>query len=236
MKIEFRETKHIYDEVYMGHKIFFHPCYETDTISATANTGGYTPLTAIARQFGWDRELIKQAAESCNARNEVAIVREVKPTLLLVPKTKTMAPEKVKFLTKDLLDAASKNGSEILHFTHFGFTQGEYPEKEFQIILHEFGYYTNGRHDRFTIPVPRKGYFSEREEARNQRRMEALKQGLAESRRETTIKKVVWDYDFRRWNSLNKAWRRLELLQDDVGFVGTVNLIFTHTKYLPGPH
>ena len=85
MKIEFREVTHQFDETHMGHKIFFHPCYETDTISATANTWGFTPLTAIARYFGWDSKFIHKASEECNARNEVAIVTQVEPTLILVP-------------------------------------------------------------------------------------------------------------------------------------------------------
>ena len=233
MKIEFREVTHQFDETYMGHKIFFHPCYETDTISATANTGGFTPLTAIARYFGWDSKFIHKASEECNARNEVAIVAQVEPTLILVPKTREK--EKVRFLINDLLDAASEIGSKILHFTHFGFTQTEYPENELQMILNEFGHYTVGSADGFGFVTPRRGYFTAQERARNERKMEEIKRELAESRRETSVKKIVWDYDFRRWSSLKKAWRRLKNRQDSVGYIGSSNLVFTQTKYLAWP-
>ncbi|MDA9902600.1 hypothetical protein N9D99_08795 [Gammaproteobacteria bacterium] len=233
MKIEFREVKHGLDETHMGHKIFFHPCYETDTISATANTWGYTPLTAIARYFDWDSNIIHRASESCNTRNEVAIVTEIKPTLILVPKTREK--EKIRFLINDLLDAASEIGSKILHFTHFGFTQTEYPEQELQMILNEFGHYTPGSTDDFTFVAPERGFSTERARARYETRIENIKRELSESRRETTVKKIVWDYDFRRWSSLNKAWRRLKNRQDAVGYIGSSNLIFTQTKYLSWP-
>ena len=46
---------------------------------------------------------------------------------------------------------------------------------------------------------------------------------------------LVWDYDFRRWSSLKKSWRRLKNRQDSVGYIGSSNLVFTQTKYLAWP-
>ena len=88
MKVMFRNVYHIPLEIYMSHKYWFPPCHGADTISATANAdGGFTTLTAIRGRYGWSDELIKKASKECNLAGEVAIVTEVKPTLLLVPKT-----------------------------------------------------------------------------------------------------------------------------------------------------
>ena len=52
MEIIFREMPHTYDEVVMGHKLWFPESSESDVISATANIDGFTPLTAISRKYG----------------------------------------------------------------------------------------------------------------------------------------------------------------------------------------
>jgi len=54
MEIIFREMPHTYDEVVMGHKLWFPESIESDVISATANIDGFTPLTAISRKYGWN--------------------------------------------------------------------------------------------------------------------------------------------------------------------------------------
>ena len=56
MKIEFREVTHQFDETHMGHKIFSTPAMRP-TPSLQQQIQGFTPLTAIARYFGWDSNL-----------------------------------------------------------------------------------------------------------------------------------------------------------------------------------
>ena len=65
MEIIFREMPHTYDEVVMGHKLWFPESIESDVISATANIDGFTPLTAISRKYGWRNDLLT-AASMCN--------------------------------------------------------------------------------------------------------------------------------------------------------------------------
>jgi hypothetical protein len=218
VKIHFNETRHIFDEIEMGHKIFFSPCNEADTISATANSRGFTPLTAIVREFQWDRELIRKASEECNLTGDVMIVNEVKPTLLLVPKTRDMS--QIADLTKKLIDKTNAIGSQVLHFTHFGFTQGRYPTNEMKIILIEMGYYTAPTLDIFARMHNRRILRSQSSSA-----LEKTKQDLASSRRKATLKKIVWDYDFRRTNSLKRAIAKSLYRTPDVERAGIVSLL-----------
>ena len=99
MKVKFRHVSHR-----------FPPYSRADTISATANTNDFTTLNAIRRHYGWSEELIQKASKACNLAGEVAIVTEVKPTLLLVPKTN--GKEDVTYLIKDLIEAANEIGTK----------------------------------------------------------------------------------------------------------------------------
>lgn len=133
MKIEFRSISHDPMEIIMGQAIWFTPINGVDGISATANTEGFTPLTSIANAYDWDRNLINQASQECNSKQEIAIVRQVKPTLFLVPKTKGYSD--TEFLIKDLIYAIAEMQIRNLHFTHYGFIQNKLPEAELKNIF-----------------------------------------------------------------------------------------------------
>ncbi|MDA1371698.1 MAG: hypothetical protein O2971_13185 [Proteobacteria bacterium] len=133
MEIIFREMPHTYDEVVMGHKLWFPDSIESDVISATANIDGFTPLTAISRRYGWSNDLLTSASAQCNSRNEIAVIKELSPTLLLVPSTKGRG--NTDFLIKDLIKAANAVTADVLNFTHFGFIQNRLQNTEIQSIL-----------------------------------------------------------------------------------------------------
>ena len=133
MEIIFREMPHTYDEVVMGHKLWFPESIESDVISATANIDGFTPLNAISRKYGWRNDLLTAASAQCNIRNEIAVIKELTPTLLLVPSTKGKGD--TDFLIKDLIKAANVVKADVLNFTHFGFIQNKLPIYEIQSIL-----------------------------------------------------------------------------------------------------
>ena len=129
--------EHTFDEIYMGHQLGFPAIQGVDAISATANGKGFTPLTAIARTYGWGREQLEMASAECNQRQEVAVVSALTPCLLLVPKTRGdngWLPDADRLLI-DLLAAATHLQLNSLHFTHFGFLQGRLPEMEMRRIL-----------------------------------------------------------------------------------------------------
>ena len=69
----------------------------------------------------------------CNIRNEIAVIKELTPTLLLVPSTKGKGD--TDFLIKDLIKAANAVKADVLNFTHFGFIQNKLPIYEIQSIL-----------------------------------------------------------------------------------------------------
>ena len=137
MRLIFCVREHTFDEIYMGHQLGFPAIHGVDAISATANAGGFTPLTAIARTYGWEREHLEMASAECNQRQEVAVVSTRTPCLLLVPKTRGDSGwlPNVDRLLIDLLVAAKHLRLGSLHFTHFGFLQGRPPEIEMRRIL-----------------------------------------------------------------------------------------------------
>lgn len=140
MKIVLRVHVHTEAEIQIGHKLGFTGLEGVDAVSATANPEGFTPLSAAARIYGWDRDLIARASQQCNARREVAIVDQVTPALLLVPKVtrKTSYELTVEGCAIDLLMAAKHLKIKSLHFTHFGFMQSHKVAQDFRKILEIF--------------------------------------------------------------------------------------------------
>ena len=137
MRLIFCVREHMFDEIYMGHQLGFPAIHGVDAISATANARGFTPLTAVARTYGWQREIIEMASDECNQRREVAVLNTLTPNLFLVPKTRGddgWLPEADRLLS-DLLAAVNHLQLGSLHFTHFGFLQGHPPEMEMRRIL-----------------------------------------------------------------------------------------------------
>ena len=133
MEIIFRTIFNQPYETEIGHKIWHRESLFVDAVSATANTGGFTPLTAIARFFDWDRNVINAASLQCNSVGQIAVIKDVNPLLLLVPKTDGRHDET--FFIKDLIAAANTTHTEVLSFTHFGFIQNKLPELEIRSIL-----------------------------------------------------------------------------------------------------
>lgn len=137
MRVIFCVREHTFDEIYMGHQLGFPAIHGVDAISATANARGFTPLTAIARTYGWEREQLEMASAECNQRQEVAVVSALSPCLLLVPKTRGDSgwlPDADRLLI-DLLAAVKHLRLGSLQFTHYGFLQGRLPEMEMRRIL-----------------------------------------------------------------------------------------------------
>ena len=137
MRLIFCVREHTFDEIQMGHLLGFPAILGIDAISATANAHGFTPLTAIARTYGWQRDQLEAASDVCNHRQEVAVLNALSPTLLLVPQTHGDDGRRpaVDSLISDLLAAVDHLKIKSLHFTHFGFVQGRFPEVEVRTIL-----------------------------------------------------------------------------------------------------
>ncbi len=133
MKIEFLPISHTREEIQMGHCLWFSKAPTKAVISATANSHGFTTLNAIARSYGWDYDLIEAASNVCNEANEVAILSQLDPMLVMVPKTK--ADKSVMPLFDDLFKALNSLEIKTLHLTHFGFIQSKNTLNEIYAIL-----------------------------------------------------------------------------------------------------
>ncbi len=132
METHIRPIAHTPDEISMGHASWHYPVPSCDAISATANCNGFTPLTAIERRYGWDRESLSRAVTACNNKGEVCIL-DLSPKLFLVPATKGYG--NAPFLINDLIAAIRAAQVRNLHFTHFGFIQGHLPRAEVSAVL-----------------------------------------------------------------------------------------------------
>lgn len=116
----------------MGHALWHYPVSGCDAVSATANANGFTPLTAIDRELGWNRDVVVNAANACNSKQEVCVV-SLSPVLFLVPATKGKGD--ALFLISDLVAATRVVNVKALHMTHFGFIQGNIPMPEIFTVL-----------------------------------------------------------------------------------------------------
>jgi len=132
MDVYFRSVTHLDDEIQMGQVYWLQPVTGCDSISATANTSGFTPLSSIGRYFNWDRDVIKRAALACNQKSEVCVV-PLTPPLFLLPATKGHGD--ASFLISDLIAATRAAKVRALHFTHFGFMQSRLPRSEVIAVL-----------------------------------------------------------------------------------------------------
>jgi hypothetical protein len=133
MRMAFRTIVNTPHEIQMGQKIWFRGIEGYDTVSVTANNSGFTPLDAVRRFFGFDYDLMNQAATACNNAGEVAVVRTLSPRLLLVPKTRGRG--NTEFFIEDLFQAATAICAVNLHFTHYGFLQGRFPKEEALTVI-----------------------------------------------------------------------------------------------------
>lgn len=139
MKIIFVENKLSHFEINNEMKYSLLPLNEAfkyDSISATANSRGFTMLGAIASYYIWDSKIINEATDQCNNRNEVCILDNKSTTLLLVPKTKGNNSEGNLIL--DLIEACKTINSKALRFSHYTFVKENLPEKEIETILSAF--------------------------------------------------------------------------------------------------
>jgi hypothetical protein len=128
------------DEIAMGHYIFYRPIEEADTISVSANMGGFTPMNQAVSAIGLDRDAMTQFADSVNEKWEVGVVKHGQRRLMVIPKTRGESyvyPKRC--LTTDLLLACKAEDVHTLHFCHYGFIQNKLIEEEvnrlFSIIL-----------------------------------------------------------------------------------------------------
>ena len=113
----------------------FSPSIESDTISVTANPTGLTitPLNIIVSKFTWNKLRVHQAATRLNRFTKVAVLRDLKPKLILVPKTSGQGD--VTELMNEILEAAESVESEVINFTHYGYVRNNLPRTEIESIF-----------------------------------------------------------------------------------------------------
>lgn len=134
MKYIFLKVENKEGEIQMGQKLnFSSEDMSIDGLSASANSSGFTPLTAIARKYNWNSSLISSAVEECNRRNEIAVIGNIKPLLFLVPRTK--GDGDTSYLISDLCSAIINTKIKSLRFTHYCFIQDKFPKSEISAIL-----------------------------------------------------------------------------------------------------
>lgn len=121
MKINLVTTHHLYDEVAIGHKMFFRAMPQCDTISATANVNGFTVLNAVARRFDWNTAQLRKDVDRANNERKVACLKDYSPRLILVPKLSGDNAEEGARYISEFFKASQSIRSLAVQFTHFSF-------------------------------------------------------------------------------------------------------------------
>ncbi len=111
----------------------FMPSIESDTMTVTANPVGMAPLQIISSKFNWNTLRVHHAATRVNRFSKVAVLRDLKPKLILVPRT--TGQKDASELMGDLLEAAESVESEVLNFTHYGYIQEKLPAVEVESVF-----------------------------------------------------------------------------------------------------
>jgi hypothetical protein len=115
------------------HQLAFSPALECDTLTVTANLMGMSPLDIISGKFNWNQLRVRHAATRANRFSKVAVLRDLKPKLILVPRTN--GRQDASALMDEMLEAAEAIDSEVINFTHYGFVQDRLPKIEVNSVM-----------------------------------------------------------------------------------------------------
>lgn len=127
----------------------FWPSIESDTMTVTANPMGMSPLQVITSKFNWNSLRVHHAATRVNRFSKVAVLRDLKPKLILVPRTR--GEKDASELMDDLLEAVKSVESEVLNFTHYGYVQEKLPMVEVESVFKKLSEIKNSTSIRVVI-------------------------------------------------------------------------------------
>jgi L-ascorbate metabolism protein UlaG (beta-lactamase superfamily) len=94
---------------------------------------GMSPLDIISGKFNWNQLRVRHAATRANRFSKVAVLRDLKPKLILVPRTN--GRQDASALMDEMLEAAEAIDSEVINFTHYGFVQDRLPKIEVNSVM-----------------------------------------------------------------------------------------------------
>lgn len=114
-------------------QLTFIPSIESDTMTVTANPSLMAPLQVIASKYNWNQLRVHHAATRANRFSKIAVLRDLKPRLILVPRT--TGEHDASELMDELLDAAESIESEVVNFTHYGYIQEKLPVIEVESVF-----------------------------------------------------------------------------------------------------
>jgi len=148
MKIVFKSHTNTSEEIELGHKVGFSTIKGIDAISLSANLNGFTPATAVLRHLGYEKDKFKHIEEQCRADGTVELYKEYKPNLIFIPPTRGISGKhkSMEYFIAKTLQICNYENYKTLHFTHFGFVNGEFQHldifKIFSVILNPLIYTT----------------------------------------------------------------------------------------------
>jgi hypothetical protein len=140
MQFIFRIQKNTETEIDLGHKVSFTVADGADALSVSANSNGFTPLTAAFRAMYLDPKIFEDQILDCRRSNKVVELKNTifdNPKIILVPPTRGITG---KFSTYEyyavrILEICNLHKLKNLHFTHYGFLNGGYDFIEVQRVM-----------------------------------------------------------------------------------------------------
>ncbi len=146
MEIIIRVQEHTEHELHLQHKLSFSPLSDVNNenkkemeniISTTADSDGFTTLSAICRVLDLPIDLIEKNADECNALKRSRLIDSKGWGLFMVPKWRSdNIIEYPEYYISELIKVADYFKSGSIHFTHYSFIQS-FPRDEIirQMIL-----------------------------------------------------------------------------------------------------
>lgn len=137
MKLILRSHNNTAEEIQLGHKLGFTTVKGVDVISITANLNGFTPATAVLRRLGYGKDQFQQIAEECRTDGCVKLYAGREPNLIFVPHTRgyTGRNRSIEYYITRIIQICNSKSFKSLHFSHFGFINGEFQKKDIFRIL-----------------------------------------------------------------------------------------------------
>lgn len=130
--IQLRSITRTADERAMGHCLFW-PAIDVDAVSCTYNPEGFSPMLAVIRCLGRDRDHFTHPALTTSHQRRFSVMShafEARPVLITSSRTATWDAEPK--VAAEIIRVADIERSLSLCMTHFSFLPGRFPRQAFE--------------------------------------------------------------------------------------------------------
>ena len=132
MDIQLRSIARTADERAMGHCLSW-PAIDVDAVSCTYNPEGFSPMLAVIKCLGRDRDRFTHPALTTSHQSRFSVMShefEARPVIITSSRTATWSAEPN--VAAEIIRVADIERSRSLCMTHFSFLPGTFPRQAFE--------------------------------------------------------------------------------------------------------